>query len=291
MKFIKSLVVLSAFALVFSISTTASAMRDPGSAPVAALDPETVTVSVSAPSAVNAGNTIAPSTPAIVDAGNTVVPSTPAIVDASNTVVPASTPTPSQSTGGGSSTSSGGGYASGFINPISGTSCPVVTSLLKKGVSNTSEVTKLQTFLKNVEKADVEVNGKFDDKTESAVITFQNKYKDVILAPWGVTKASGVVYITTASKINNIACGRPMTLSTSDLATINSYQNSVEQNSTNNTQPTVSPVQNQNENVTPTNTVEVGVETNSDNNTAAVANTSIFGSFWKFIKGLFTSKK
>lgn len=286
MKFIKSLVVLTAFALVFSISTTASAMK----APVASLDPETDNVSVSNPAIVHAGNTTVPSTPATVDSGNTTAPSTPATVDANNTTVPVSTPVPPQSTGGGSSSSTSGG-SSGYANPVLGTSCPVITSFLKKGVSNTSEVTKLQTFLKNVEKADVEVNGKFDDKTEAAVIAFQNKYKDVILAPWGVTKASGVVYITTASKINNIACGRPMTLSASELATINSYQNNVEQNSTNNSQPTVSPVQNQNENVTPTNSVEVGVETNSDNNTAAVANTSIFGSFWKFIKGLFTSKK
>lgn len=291
MKFIKSLVVLSAFALVFSISTTASAMRDPGSAPMAQLDPETVSAPVVAPATNGAGNTTAPSTPAIVDSGNTTAPSTPVTVDANNSTVPVSTPTPSQTTGGGSSSSSGGGFYSGISNPVSGNSCPVITSLLKKGVNNTSEVTRLQTFLKNVEKADVEVNGKFDDKTEAAVIAFQNKYKDVILAPWGVTKASGVVYITTASKINNIACGRPMTLSASDLAAINSYQNSVEQNSTNNTQPTVSPAQNQNENVAPTNNVEVGVKTDSNSNTAAVANTSIFGSFWKFIKGLFTSKK
>jgi hypothetical protein len=50
------------------------------------------------------------------------------------------------------------------------------------------------------------------------------KYADTILAPWGATKASGIIYITTAKKINQLACKEALTLNENELSTISSYE-------------------------------------------------------------------
>lgn len=103
--------------------------------------------------------------------------------------------------------------------------CPVVTSFMKTGIANkSSEVTRLQKFLKDSEGLDVDVNGTFDNKTEAAVVSFQKKYTNEILAPWDATKASGIVYLTTAKKINQLACGVPLSLDGGELAVIENYK-------------------------------------------------------------------
>ena len=105
------------------------------------------------------------------------------------------------------------------------TSCPVVSEFMKVGIANKpSQVTRLQTFLKASESADVDVNGVFDDKTEKAVEDFQKKYMDDVLAPWDATKASGIVYLTTIKKINQIACGVPLSLDANELGVIETYK-------------------------------------------------------------------
>ncbi|HEY0908158.1 MAG TPA: PKD domain-containing protein [Candidatus Paceibacterota bacterium] len=103
-------------------------------------------------------------------------------------------------------TSTGGG------STVSGPElvCPAVnfiTVFMKKGIDNNpNEVRKLQYFLNSYEGANLTVNGQFDDATEAAVKALQAGHATEILAPWGVTEATGIVYITTARYINTTFC-------------------------------------------------------------------------------------
>lgn len=69
------------------------------------------------------------------------------------------------------------------------------------------EVKKLQIFLKDHENFnDLNVSGYFDEQTRRAVIIFQEKYSEYILAPWNIDKGTGFVYKTTIKKINELYC-------------------------------------------------------------------------------------
>ncbi len=136
-------------------------------------------------------------------------------------------------TGGGGGTSGGGGGGGGGRSggPCIGYNCPkpattpdimisigevlgtstsgvcmtgdYITTYMRKGMNNNPvEVRKLQYFLKTFESLDVEITGRFDDKTEQAVMVFQARYPLDILAPWDITLPTGYVYITTKNKIN-----------------------------------------------------------------------------------------
>lgn len=219
--------------------------------------------------------------------------------DVSNTETP-SVPTKIMGSGGG-----GGGFSgSRIINNNTATiavtpiqisisaGCPLITSnLLKIGGSNDSaDVSRLQSFLKDIEKLDVDVNGTFDAKTESAVKVFQLKYKDEILSPWKATRASGVVYITTSKKINDIACNQPMVLSQSELDIIAAYNpNTTVGATTSSTGPNVQTQPVNPNGVTPT--IEsgdiIGVGTSSTENVAGVVEAPVLRRFWNFMTGLF----
>ncbi len=152
-------------------------------------------------------------------------------------------------------------------------SCPVVTTFMKKGIDNKkSDVTKLQEFLNTQGSSTVEVNGIFDEKTEDAVKAFQKKYMDITMAPWGATRPSGLVHITTGKQINKIACGQALTLSEKELAVINAYKDkaSIEVVSGDTTINT-----------------GVSVSTSTEENTASAGDASVRSKFWGFIKGLF----
>ena len=104
------------------------------------------------------------------------------------------------------------------IPPKQAVPCPVVTMMLKKGAENpVKEVSNLQQFLRDDEGLDVVVTGDFDDQTEAAVKQFQAKYASEILGPWGTTRPTGVVSLTTGKKIEEIACGVPLTLDQREL--------------------------------------------------------------------------
>lgn len=49
-----------------------------------------------------------------------------------------------------------------------------------------------------------EITGYFGEKTEKAVIAFQEKYKEDILEPWGFDKGTGIVSQTTRKKLNEV---------------------------------------------------------------------------------------
>jgi peptidoglycan hydrolase-like protein with peptidoglycan-binding domain len=139
------------------------------------------------------------------------------------------------------------------------------------------EVAKLQAFLKNVEKLDVDVTGTFDQKTEDAVKAFQSKNLEKTMGPWGATKPSGFVYITTGKVINQIACASPLTLSADELAIIEAYKNrSVDVEVIGSDTTTGSS--------TATSSDEIG---SNDSNVAGAGDASILSKFWNFLKNLF----
>ncbi len=223
--------------------------------------------------------------PAVGSSVSTASPVTPAVGDSVSTAVPP-TPTPAPATNGsssGSSSSSSGGR----MNSAYMYGCPLITTYMKYGANNNvAEVTKLQNFLKNVEKLDVDVNGTFDKKTENAVIAFQNKYSTVTMGPWGANNGTGFVYITTVKQINKIACNQPLSLSVSELATINSFKNKRDAN--------VSVTE-----IKPAATIDITPATEptdaeigdapkvGEENTASVGRTSIVNKFWNFLVYLF----
>jgi len=74
--------------------------------------------------------------------------------------------------------------------------------------SNPAEVKLLQSFLNETLGLSLVVDGKFGKNTKSAVIAFQEKFKEEILTPWGIKngKGTGNIYKTTKWKINDIKC-------------------------------------------------------------------------------------
>ena len=220
-----------------------------------------------------------PTSPSLNDSTVTASASTPAPA-----VVPATPPTSSGSSSGSSGYSSGG---RAFI-PV----CSFITSYMKYGAdNNAAEVTRLQTLLRDTEKLDVDINGNFDQKTVAAVKAFQTKYATVILAPWGMTEASGNVYLTTMKKVNSIACNQPLTLNPSELALINSGKvrgnGNVIGNEIGITTPATTPVVTD---ATKTNDTSAVVTVGNENQTASAASAvkpSILKRFWNFIVYLF----
>lgn len=170
-------------------------------------------------------------------------------------------------------------------SPVAFTSigtCPLITDYLKLGGNNNpTQVTKLQSFLKNVEKLNVDVSGVFDQKTEDAVKAFQLKYLPTVLGPWSATRATGNVYITTVKKINEIVCATPFVLSASDLAIIEAYNQG---GTTADGQPIEIGVTDETGSSTDVGTTD-GTEDNTD--VAAAGGASILSRFWSFIKSLF----
>lgn len=133
---------------------------------------------------------------------------------------------------GGSGSSSRNGRSSSATSTLplltSIGNCLYINDYLKlDGVNNTAEVTKLQTFLKNTEKLDVDINGKFDQKTVDAVKAFQAKYVNEIMAPWGVNTPTGQVFYTTKKKINEIYCKSTFALTPAQIAQIEAYRKGI----------------------------------------------------------------
>lgn len=200
--------------------------------------------------------------------------------------------------GGGSSSSSessSSSSSSGSILPIqyrpaitSVGQCSYLTSYLKQGGNNpVTEVNRLQAFLKNTEKLDVDVTGIFDQKTLDAVKAFQAKYVNDTMLPWGVTTPTGQVYFTTQKKINEVYCKTNFTLTPAQTAQIEAYKSAYERgenpvvgSSVTNTELTST------SNSTTSEDSEIASATSSDQ-TAAVAGTSFFGRIWNAIKGIF----
>ena len=158
--------------------------------------------------------------------------------------------------------------------------CSYVNDYLKLGGANSaSEVSKLQLFLKNSEKIDVDVNGIFDQKTFEAVKAFQAKYVDEIMLPWGVTTPTGQVYYTTKKKINEIFCKSNFSLTAEQTAQIEAYRKGIA-DGTIELDANGSPVN-------ATGTIPLLPEVGSTGGSQAAAVGSFASKIWGFIKWLF----
>ncbi len=111
------------------------------------------------------------------------------------------------------------------INPVEIISCPAVTTLIKLGhTNNPHQVANVQSILKNIEGHKIEVTGQYDVVTEGAVKIFQRKYMSETMAPWGATRPTGIINITTAKKLNQVGCLIPMTLNAAELDEMHRYK-------------------------------------------------------------------
>lgn len=271
-----------------------------------AMTPAPATVdngNTSAPATIDNGNTSAPAT---VDNGNTAGgPVTPPVDNGGgnpgnggggNTGGGPSTP-PVVTTSGGSTGSSGYGFAgpsgSGSSLPalINISGCTYLTTYMKLGAeNNASEVTKLQSFLKNTELLTVDINGTFDQKTFDAVSVFQAKYASDVLTPWGVSTPTGEVYFTTQKKVNELYCKATFSLTAEQLAIITAYRKAV------NTQQTDVTVDIGNSSTTTATSTDVGLINDHGQTASAVggigaAVSKFFGGAWNWVKWLFGVNK
>ncbi len=112
-------------------------------------------------------------------------------------------------------------------NPLA---CEYLKEYLRIGVNNNpTEVTKLQLFLKNYEGAtNLAVTGFFDTTTDTAVRSFQDKYKRDVLDTWNLPSNTGYVYYTTKKKINEIYCQREFPLTIEQKNEITSFRALIE---------------------------------------------------------------
>lgn len=189
------------------------------------------------------------------------------------------------------SRSGGSGFSSTPISLTSPTNivttteeeCAYLNEYLRFGGTNpSSEVIKLQLFLRDIEKLDVSATGIFDQKTLDAVKEFQAKYVDEIMYPWGVSTPTGQVWYTTKKKINEIYCKTNLPLTAEQLSKIEAYRKGLE-NGTINVDANGNII---NSIGTDSTLPEVGID-NNDSQTASIANTSFGKKIWNFIKWLF----
>jgi peptidoglycan hydrolase-like protein with peptidoglycan-binding domain len=86
-------------------------------------------------------------------------------------------------------------------------SCQKIERNLYFGLKNDAQVRCLQEFLR-LQGPEIYpeglVTGNFLYLTKKAVIRFQEKYANEILAPWGLKKGTGFVGPTTRAKINQL---------------------------------------------------------------------------------------
>lgn len=124
--------------------------------------------------------------------------------------------------GGGGGGGGGGGRGGGAISfvaptaavppvstipPFAGSCDTYLTAFIRFDLKNDPEqVRRLQAVLKEFEGAALTVNGVYDLATLAAVNAFQLKYAKEILTPWGASRPTGFVYLTTRKKINEIYC-------------------------------------------------------------------------------------
>jgi uncharacterized repeat protein (TIGR01451 family) len=157
------------------------------------------------------------------------------------------TPTPPSSGGCGDRGCSGGGNgpivgsfgqvfatsasSSGQVLGVatSSTACDTyLTAFIRSNYKNDQQqVRRLQSVLRDFEGAkNIKLNGIYDVATLAAVHAFQIKYKSEILTPWGQTKSTGFVYLTTRKKINEIYCmnTRQFSLSPAQQAEVDAYR-------------------------------------------------------------------
>lgn len=127
--------------------------------------------------------------------------------------------------GGGGSSSSSAGEVLGAATVSSESNCSFLRGHISSGKTNDSlEVAKLQFALRNKGGfSNLPITGKFDAQTIDAVKAFQTKHMNDVLKPWGYNKPTGVVYILTQKKINELMCGKQISLTTAQAKEIEDF--------------------------------------------------------------------
>ena len=105
--------------------------------------------------------------------------------------------------------------------------CTYLRDYMRLGIPNDpSEVTKLQSFLRNEEGfTDLAITGTFDITTDRAVRVFQDRYKADVLDSWNLPANTGYVYYTTKKKINELHCKSLFPLTGEQQAEIDAFRN------------------------------------------------------------------
>jgi len=80
------------------------------------------------------------------------------------------------------------------------------TSLALGSSNSTNDMALLEDFLNTYQDEDLEVNGVFENEDERAVMRFQEKYRNIILTPLGLSEPTGNVYAATRNHINSLYC-------------------------------------------------------------------------------------
>ncbi len=166
--------------------------------------------------------------------------------------------------------------------------CPVITGFMKMGAANdTEEVLKLQAFLREHEGLAVELTGIFDQQTQNAVKTFQRAYMADIMGPWDATRPSGIVFISTIKKINQLACGTPVAFDTDEQSMMSDYRRAAlaaeAQNAATGSAPmAAAPAQ-----IASDAAHTEGMAASSTDNTAAAGNVPLINRFIHFIASFF----
>ncbi|MFA6405079.1 MAG: peptidoglycan-binding domain-containing protein [Candidatus Paceibacterota bacterium] len=188
---------------------------------------------------------------------------------------------------GSSGSSSGGRSYVSIATPVlisqpATTSCPLITKYMRIDWANPKdEVVKLQSFLKNIEGLNVSVTGTFNEQTKVGVEAFQRKYLNSVMGPWEATRPSGMVYITTVKKVNEIVCNRPFVLNADESAIIAKYISDRETGIINDDGIRVG-----DEDIVPVGPT-LGDKVIGEENVASVVKASIFKRFWNSIVNIF----
>ena len=91
---------------------------------------------------------------------------------------------------------------------ILGVSCGLALGQhLRKGskLNRIDQAKILQGLLNKYVGVNLPITGVFGPATEAAVMAFQQKYVEV-LGKWGINKPTGLVYLTTLWKLNQLEC-------------------------------------------------------------------------------------
>ncbi len=103
----------------------------------------------------------------------------------------------------------GGSVLGASTGQVLGESCGLyMNQHLRQGSSknNSGQVKKLQQFLNKEMSANLPITGFFGPLTFSSVKSFQTKYSDNVLKPWGEKNPTGLVYLLTLRQVNLIEC-------------------------------------------------------------------------------------
>ncbi len=100
-----------------------------------------------------------------------------------------------------------------------------LTSYIKLGAANNpDDVRKLKTFLNAFEGFNLSVDGIYNPDDHRAVVEFQERHVNDILAPWGYAKGTGYVYYTTRKYINEKYCKDMFPLTEAQLTEIAEFK-------------------------------------------------------------------